>query len=241
MAGDGQFSAQKADWCADASRTTGLNVAYGNTHSAGLLLIAVDGTVYAIGYGGGHRLIPDELTDPQFGLSFAIRRLDPRQIQDFVRRRPGSRGRTDATSIAAGLPVWTLDVEQHADITCRLGGRLQDMQLTFSSRDNRTVRAEGSAGLRMRLGVEPGDLVSDIREIARICEHEPPHPALEFVEHIRPDFIPTKVVFAILLKKGDQIAASTLFPFPQVTLAHTSRILQSHQIDVEVIGIESVT
>jgi hypothetical protein len=43
------------------------------------------------------------------------------------------------------------------------------------------------------------------------------------------------------LKKGDQITASTLFPFSQVTLAHTSRILQSHQIDVEVIGIESAT
>jgi uncharacterized protein (TIGR04141 family) len=183
---DGQFSAQKADWCADATRTTGLDISYGNTHSAGLLLIAVDGTVYAIGYGGGHRLIPDELTDPRFGLRFAIRRLDPGQIQDFVRRMPGSRGRTDATSMAAGLPVWTLGVEQHADITCRIGGQLNGMQLTFSSRDNRAVRAEGSAGLRMRLGVEPDDLVSDIREIARICEHEQPHPALGFVEHIQP-------------------------------------------------------
>jgi uncharacterized protein (TIGR04141 family) len=50
---------------------------------------------------------------------------------------------------------------------------------------------------------------------------------------IRPDFIPTKVVFAILLKNGESLAADTLFPFSQVTLAHTSRILQSHQIDVE--------
>ena len=58
---------------------------------------------------------------------------------------------------------------------------------------------------------------------------------------IRPDFIPTKVVFAILLKNGESLAADTLFPFSQVTLAHTSRILQSHQIDVEVIGIESVS
>ena len=58
---------------------------------------------------------------------------------------------------------------------------------------------------------------------------------------IRPAFIPTKVVFAILFRKGDQITASTLFPFSQVTLAHTSRMLQSHQISVEVIGIESAT
>jgi uncharacterized protein (TIGR04141 family) len=48
-------------------------------------------------------------------------------------------------------------------------------------------------------------------------------------------------VFAILLKKGEQLTASSLFPFSQVTLAHASRMLQSHQIDVAVMGIESVT
>jgi uncharacterized protein (TIGR04141 family) len=223
---DGQFSAQVAEWCADASRTTGLDVSYGNTHSAGLLLIAVDGTVYAIGYGGGHRLIPDALTDPRFGLRFAVRRLDPEQIQDFVRRVPGSRGRTDATSVCAGLPVWTLGVEQHADIICRLGGQLNGMKLTFSSRDNRAVRAEGSAGLRMRLGVDPEDLVSDIREIARICEHEHPHPALEFVEHIQPTRDPKTLaeldarLDALL---GDDGAAGELAPVVPTSALDDSR------------------
>jgi uncharacterized protein (TIGR04141 family) len=48
------------------------------------------------------------------------------------------------------------------------------------------------------------------------------------------------VVFAILLKNGEELTAATLFPFSQVTLAHASRMLQSRQIDVEMIGIESV-
>lgn len=53
------------------------------------------------------------------------------------------------------------------------------------------------------------------------------------------DFTPKKVVFAILLKQGQELTPDTLFPFSQVTLAHTARVLRSYQIDVEVIGIRA--
>jgi uncharacterized protein (TIGR04141 family) len=56
--------------------------------------------------------------------------------------------------------------------------------------------------------------------------------------HLPPNFQPKKVAFGILLKHGDLLTADTLFPFSQVTLAHTARELQSHyQTSVEVIGI----
>ena len=53
------------------------------------------------------------------------------------------------------------------------------------------------------------------------------------------DFTPKKVVYAILLKDGQELTSETLFPFSQVTLAHAARILRSHQIDVEVMGISA--
>lgn len=54
------------------------------------------------------------------------------------------------------------------------------------------------------------------------------------------DFVPKKVVFAILLKNGEKLTPDTLFPFSQVTLASTARELESHyQIPVEVIAIEA--
>ncbi len=183
---DCQFDRTVAEWCIDASTTIGAAILRPSVNSAGLLLIGVDDTVYAIGYGCGHRLIPEELKDPRFGLSFVIRRLDPRQVQDLVRRMPGSGGRTDATFVPAGLPVWSLGSEQHADIISRVGGRLNTVDLTFAAHDSRRVRAEGAAGLRLRLGVQPSDLVADIREIARVCQTTSPDPALEFVEHITP-------------------------------------------------------
>ncbi|MGH3319258.1 MAG: TIGR04141 family sporadically distributed protein [Streptosporangiaceae bacterium] len=182
----GQFTREVAGWCGDASTTTGIDVSYGDSRSAGLILVAVDGTTYALGYGDGHRLIPDELKDQRFGLRFAVRCLDPEQIQDLVRRMLASRGRTDTTMAPAGLPIWTLDVEQHADIIRRIGGRLTDLDLTYSSEDDRAVPVDGAAGVRMRLGVEPDELVRDIRTIAGVCERAAPHPDLEFVEYILP-------------------------------------------------------
>lgn len=54
------------------------------------------------------------------------------------------------------------------------------------------------------------------------------------------DFQPKKVIFAILLKNGENLTADILFPFSQVTLASTARELESrYQIPVEVIGIEA--
>lgn len=183
---DGQFEHPIASWCGHAEATTGLRVSHANIQSAGLLMLAVDGVVYALGYGSGHRLIPDELKDPGFGLRFAVRRLDPEQVQDLVRRFPGARGRTDATVIPGGLPIWALGVQEHAEIIRRLGGKLRDLKITFSGADDRPVKVEGAVGLSMRFGVRPEDLVADIREVARVCTTEPPHPALEFVEYIQP-------------------------------------------------------
>jgi uncharacterized protein (TIGR04141 family) len=56
--------------------------------------------------------------------------------------------------------------------------------------------------------------------------------------HLPLNFKPKKVAFGILLKYGDPLTTDTLFPFSQVTLAHTARELQGHyQISVEVIAI----
>ena len=175
-----------AGWCADASMTTGLDLAYTDCRSAGVLLLGVDQAAYAMSYGNGHLLVPDELKDQRFGLRFLVRRLDSGQVNDLVRRRPDARGRTDSTLVPAGAPVWTLGIAENVEIIRRIGGRAKDLKVTFSSRNNRPVNVEGSAGLRMRFGVEPFALVADIRECERVCVEEEPDQALEFVEYVHP-------------------------------------------------------
>ncbi|ADB33457.1 hypothetical protein Kfla_4425 [Kribbella flavida DSM 17836] len=50
-------------------------------------------------------------------------------------------------------------------------------------------------------------------------------------------FEPTKVVFGILLKAGEEVTSKTLFPFAQAALVQASRFLHSARIDVEVRAI----
>jgi uncharacterized protein (TIGR04141 family) len=182
----GSFEQPVASWCDEIFRTTGVEVSRPVNRSAGLLMLAVDGEVYAIGYDQGFRLVPDRLKDHRFGLSFASRRVDPGRIRDLVSHTPGG-GRTDITLVPGGASVWSLGVVEHAQIVRRLGGHLDNVPLTIS-RDNpgKVSSAEGGVGLRLRLGVDAPDLIADIRAIARVLREEKPSPELEFVEHVVP-------------------------------------------------------
>ncbi len=177
---------KKAEWAEEFATTTSLDLAYSERRCGEVLLLGVDGTAYALSYGNGYRLIPDELKDQRFGLSFLIRRLDGDQVKDLVRRRANACGRIDSTVVAAGAPVWMLGVAENVEIIRRIGGRAKDLKVTFSSADDRAVNVEGSVGLRMRFGVKPDALVGDIRECARVCREEEPDPALEFIEYVQP-------------------------------------------------------
>jgi uncharacterized protein (TIGR04141 family) len=181
-----QEEEKEAEWVREFVTTTGLDLAYSERHCGGVLLLGIDGTAYALSYGNGHRLIPDELKDKRFGLSFLIRRLDGDQVKDLVRRRANGRGRVDSTVVAAGAPVWMLGVAENVEIIRRIGGCARDLKVTFASADDRAVNVEGSVGLRMRFGVQPEHLVADIRECARVCRGERPDPALEFIDYVQP-------------------------------------------------------
>jgi uncharacterized protein (TIGR04141 family) len=52
------------------------------------------------------------------------------------------------------------------------------------------------------------------------------------------DFVPRKVVYAILLKKGTRVTPDTLFPFAQVALVQAGHLLRGSDVEVEVVGIE---
>ncbi|MCL8014242.1 TIGR04141 family sporadically distributed protein [Streptomyces sp. AS02] len=176
----------RAPWCEPMSRTTGITVTESVRRTAAVLLLAVDGTVYAIGCDQGYRLIPDHLKDKRFGLSFAIRQMDPNVIRGAVSRSLGQ-ARTDISLVPGGAPVPLLGIRDHSRIVRSLGGYLDDLPLT-RSRYTRggAVSAQGGCGLRISLGVEPEALLSDLRTIARICREDIPHPELEFVDHIVP-------------------------------------------------------
>ncbi|WP_051760598.1 TIGR04141 family sporadically distributed protein [Herbidospora cretacea] len=181
---DGTHVRAEAGWYADLRRTTGKEMSRPSVNPASLLMFAVDDEVFAIGYGAGYRLIPDRLKDQRFGLIFAVRRVNPEELKDIVRQSPGL-GKTDITVVPAGASVRTFGIEEHAQIVRTIGGRLAGVKLTVSGRSRaRVSSAHGGVGLRLHLGVEGPDLISDVREISRVCREDRPHKDLEFVEYI---------------------------------------------------------
>ncbi|CAM5531198.1 TIGR04141 family sporadically distributed protein OS=Streptomyces tendae OX=1932 GN=GUR47_19525 PE=4 SV=1 [Streptomyces tendae] len=176
----------EAPWCGPMSHTTGITVSESVRRTAALLLLAVDDTVYAIGCDQGYRLIPDRLKDKRFGLSFAIRQMDPNLIRGAVSRTLGQ-ARTDISLVPGGASVPLLGIREHSRIVRSLGGYLDDLPLTRSRfTRGRAVSAQGGCGLRIALGVEPEALLSDLRTISRICREDTPHQELEFVDHVVP-------------------------------------------------------
>ncbi|MER6265990.1 TIGR04141 family sporadically distributed protein [Streptomyces sp900105755] len=176
----------EAPWCEPMSRTTGIMVTENIRRTAAVLLLAVDGTVYAIGCDQGYRLIPEHLKDQRFGLSFAIRQMDPNMIRGAVSKSLGQ-ARTDISLVPGGAPVPLLGIRDHSRIVRSLGGYLDDLPLTRSRYTRgKAVSAQGGRGLRIALGVEPEALLADLRAITRICREDIPHSELEFVDHIVP-------------------------------------------------------
>ncbi|WP_281385572.1 TIGR04141 family sporadically distributed protein [Microlunatus parietis] len=174
-----------AEWCLAASRTTGRPVHFVDSRSAGLLLLIVDKRTYAIGYGQGHRLLSGDQKDRRFGLEFAMRALDPKQVSKLMRRRPGARGRTEVTRMPSGSSIWAFDVsDAYADLVGGAGGKSESLQLTHT-RPDRPVPIDGGIGLRIRLATDPAELVSDIRTIAQVLDRARVTD-LEFADRMRP-------------------------------------------------------
>ncbi|WP_338702528.1 TIGR04141 family sporadically distributed protein [Streptomyces sp. Q6] len=173
-------------WCAPNARTTGIPVFEPVRRTGALLLLAVAGQVYAVTCGNGYRMVPDALKDKRFGLRFAIRMIDPRHISGAITKALG-RPRTDISLVPAGTSVPALGIRDQARVVRHLGGHLDNIPLTRSRHANgRAFTAQGGVGLRLPLGIEPTDLVQDLRTITRVCQDDIPHPELEFVDHIVP-------------------------------------------------------
>jgi hypothetical protein len=121
----------------------------------------------------------------RFGLEFATRALDPKQIHKLLRRRPASRGRTEVTLMPSGPPIWAFDVaDTYAHLVGRASGKSETIQLTHSN-PQRPTPIDGGVGLQIRLATDPADLVADIQTIAGVLDLER-RSELEFIDRIRP-------------------------------------------------------
>ena len=181
-----QNPSREAEWCHHARLTLGIPVSVDTQTGGGLLVIDVDGTCYAMGYGQGFRWIKDEYIDQRFGLGVAVRAVDPEHLRSIIRRRPAMRGRTESSLVPAGAPIWWLRPSNYTEIVRRIAGKGRGIEVTYAKHGRRPIVLEGSSGLKMRLGVLPTDLIKDLRTVASVAHQDLPDPELAFVDNIIP-------------------------------------------------------
>lgn len=178
----GHFELPKVGWSDDLSQLVDDDLPLDDKKAAGLLLVAVEGNVFAIGFGQGYRLVPDELKDPDFGLRVASRAVDPERVHDVVRKSMIRQGRQDTTYDSLGLPIGSLGVRRHAELVRKLGGELKAEHLGLDG--DRSVTIQGSAGLRLPIPLDKRKLVALLKRIIKICEADI-HPDFAFIEAIK--------------------------------------------------------
>jgi uncharacterized protein (TIGR04141 family) len=184
----GQVPREQAKWCPIITGLTGNDIAVGYSSAGGALLVAVDGTVYALTYGtvGRHMVNPD-FFDPGFGIGFAIRAVGPERIMRITRRMLAATGRVDRSLVPGGLHIRQFNIEQWGEIVGQLCGTLLDNpRLTVTRLTKRPVSVAGANSLQIPLSVEPAGLLDDLREITRVASADTPSPELEFIAQVRP-------------------------------------------------------
>ncbi|MEC3894397.1 TIGR04141 family sporadically distributed protein [Nocardiopsis sp. LDBS1602] len=168
---------QEPEWLRDAQRSTRMEFHLRKLNPAVVVLIAVDDRVYAWTYGDGHYLIPDSLKDRGFGLRLASRACDPEEVTSVHRRPTDTPGRRDSTVSTAGLRWRDFGLRPHLDRVDRISARNHSGKLTHTKRTGRRPRIHCSKGVTTKFGIEPADLVADIRRIAAIEREGQPHEA----------------------------------------------------------------
>ena len=183
----GQVPCETANWCTVIAGMTGVGADVGYSSAGGAVLVAVDEHVYALTFGTlGRYLIDLDRADRTFGISFAIRALKPAQIKRLTRHVLAATGRVDRNAVPGGQHIRSYVIEPWGEIVGQLCGQLNNERLTVSHSTKRPVTVTGSDAVQIALSTDPAGLLSDLREIGRVCARETPAPELEFIAQVRP-------------------------------------------------------
>ncbi|MEO3845379.1 DUF6119 family protein [Streptomyces sp. B22F1] len=175
----------RADWCSTVERLTGKSINVANKQAAGAILIGMDEGPFALTYGMGYLLIDAARIDPGFGLSFAIRAMDPNFVRQITRNILDSRARIDRSSVAGGQSIRGFGIEAYGEIVSRLSGKLGSVSMTFNKSSGRKISIAAADSLKIHLGAHSDSLVDDLRTVSAISTSATPVPELGFIERVR--------------------------------------------------------
>ncbi|GHF42386.1 uncharacterized protein (TIGR04141 family) [Amycolatopsis bartoniae] len=180
------------EWAEAVRSLTGVDLGFTTTTSAAALLLAADGTQYALTFGQGWRYLRDSHVDREFGLDIAVRLLDPDEIRRITRRALSAKARVDRNLVPGGQGLWAFGLREHAELVRSLTGRVQrDVHADFTyvrrrgSYRNFRFSLDCGDGLQLHLGTRGEDLLADLRELTRLATTPDVHARLAPLRWVR--------------------------------------------------------
>jgi uncharacterized protein (TIGR04141 family) len=160
-----------------------------NSTASAVLLVRVENYIYALCWGFGHIIIAPSTIDSGFGFRFAIRRADPRgeEVRSITTHTMDTLARTARTSVPGGANLGAFGMEEIGELVSRVVGRVSAAGLTASDSGAQSlITVRGADGLNVPLGRGPSELMSDLRLIHQVVEHEDPAEGLAHLEQTQP-------------------------------------------------------
>ncbi|WP_157892241.1 MULTISPECIES: TIGR04141 family sporadically distributed protein [Frankia] len=177
-------SRSQARWSKSLTALTGAEIATGSSNPSAVLLIDLDGPVFALCYGTtGIHMLSQHAIEQGFGLRIAIRVLEAEKIRQLTRLSLDSRARVDRSSVAGGQEVGGFGVETFAEIVNRIAGRTSSLNISYARERAVSFSLEGADGLRLYLPTDPLALIDDLRGLLDVLR-QPPAEGLEFIEKV---------------------------------------------------------
>ncbi|MQY20230.1 DUF6119 family protein [Nocardia macrotermitis] len=175
----------RADWCSAPERLTGLPIMEPTRLTGGVVLTRTAHGLYALTYGLGHHMLDTAYRDDDFGLTFAVRALDPGAITVIRNEIMDRRGRVDEYTMARGSDIDGFGVDRFSSLVRRICGTT-DLALSARTGTKCRVRVECSgSSIKLPLATSPQEFLSDLEQIEKVCAREDPLGDLTFIERIR--------------------------------------------------------
>ena len=153
----GVIANESPKWVPHVMSLTGQAPDVHNDTAACVLLVPYKSYIYALCWGFGHLVISPDRIDLGFGLRFAIRRANPRQVRSLTIHTMDTLARTARTTVPGGGNLQSFGMEEVGELVSRLVGRIPAEGLTGArGGDNDFVTIRGADGLSIPLGREQG-------------------------------------------------------------------------------------
>ncbi len=176
----GQIRADKVKWATDLSRYTGQDLDPHNDTAAAVLLLKVDGHVYALCYGMGHHLLDYGTVEPGFGLQYLARVADVDDLRSVTRHTIDRRALIDRRSIPTGGDVRAFGLAELGTVVSKVVGR------GIVDPNGKTVTIRGADALNLPLARDPAELIKDLAAVGTTLTQPITHPDLELLTRLTP-------------------------------------------------------